>query len=100
MSEPDQCKTSSASGDDEYESQLPLQFACPSAEHDDPQAVILGVVRREEGTDRVQILRQTLPPDALTGHVPSSLRPTEVLRFAAPCAEHACRHFDGERCQL
>ena len=73
---------------------------CPSAQPDDPQAAILGVVRREEETARVQILPQTLPPETLTGYVPSSLRPTEVLRFAAPCAEHACLHFDGERCQL
>jgi hypothetical protein len=28
------------------------------------------------------------------------VRPTEVFRFAAPCAEHGCRHFDGARCQL
>src|SRR5215472_6131780 len=73
---------------------------CPSADPDDPQAAILGVVRRDEGTARVQILPQTLPPETLTGHVPASLRRTEVLRFAAPCAEGACLHFDGERCQL
>lgn len=73
---------------------------CPSAQPDDPQAAILGVVRREEGTARIQILPQTLPPGTLTGYVPSSLRPTEVLRFTAPCAEQGCVHFDSNRCQL
>jgi hypothetical protein len=73
---------------------------CPSAQPDDPQAVIVGVVRREDGTARVQILPQTVPPETLTGYVPSSLRPSEVLRFAAPCAEQRCAHFDGNRCLL
>jgi hypothetical protein len=26
--------------------------------------------------------------------------PTEIFRFAAPCAGHACRHFDGSNCRL
>jgi hypothetical protein len=33
---------------------------------------------------------------ALSGPV----QPTEVFRFAAPCAERGCRHFDGSRCRL
>jgi hypothetical protein len=27
-------------------------------------------------------------------------KPTEVFRFAAPCAESACTHFDGANCRL
>jgi len=28
------------------------------------------------------------------------VKPTEVFRFAAPCAESACQHFDGSKCRL
>jgi hypothetical protein len=28
------------------------------------------------------------------------VKPTEVFRFAAPCAGDACRHFDGRDCNL
>ena len=28
------------------------------------------------------------------------LKPTEVFRLAATCAEHKCLHFDGADCQL
>jgi hypothetical protein len=28
------------------------------------------------------------------------LKPTEVYRLAATCAEHRCPHFDGADCQL
>jgi hypothetical protein len=28
------------------------------------------------------------------------VRPTEVLRFAAPCASELCSHFQGGRCSL
>jgi hypothetical protein len=73
---------------------------CPSAQPDDPQAAVLGIVRRGEGPAQVQILPQMLPPETLTVLVPSSLRPTEVLRFAAPCVEQQCTHFDGNRCLL
>lgn len=73
---------------------------CPSARPDDSQAVILGVVRRDEGKARVQVLPQTIPSETLTVYVPSDLRPTEILRFAAPCAEQQCAHFDSDRCQL
>ena len=63
-------------------------------------AIVLGV--REELPDAPQIayLQHPLPITdgllALTG----SIHPTEVLRFAAPCEEKACRHFDGTDCRL
>jgi hypothetical protein len=28
------------------------------------------------------------------------VKPTEVFRFAAPCAGGACKHFDGHDCNL
>jgi hypothetical protein len=32
--------------------------------------------------------------------VAAPLKPTEVFRLAATCAEHRCPHFDGADCQL
>ena len=32
--------------------------------------------------------------------VSGSVTPTEVFRFAAPCAGSGCRHFDGTDCRL
>jgi hypothetical protein len=45
----------------------------------------------------------------MSEHVPATeevlamaapLKPTEVFRLAATCAEHKCPHFDGSDCQL
>lgn len=32
--------------------------------------------------------------------VSGSIAPTEVFRFAAPCAGSGCQHFDGTDCRL
>jgi hypothetical protein len=37
-------------------------------------------------------------PDVLAMAAP--LKPTEVFRLAATCAEHQCPHFDGADCRL
>jgi hypothetical protein len=48
----------------------------------------------------LQYLNQHLPatPEVLAMAAP--LKPTEVFRLAATCAEHKCPHFDGADCQL
>jgi hypothetical protein len=45
-------------------------------------------------------LDETLPatPDVLALAAP--LKPTEVFRLAATCAEHKCPHYDGSHCRL
>jgi hypothetical protein len=78
------------------------QLTCPSAQPGLDGARIIGVVRRDgDGADvRVQTLARSLPVESLIHLVPAELRPTEVLRFGAPCAGDACAHFDGASCQL
>ncbi|GAA4216818.1 hypothetical protein GGQ68_002964 [Sagittula marina] len=70
---------------------------CPSAQPDMAGAQVLGVHR--PGQDVAYVAGTVPVTDAVlaaTGDVP----PTLVYRFAAPCAEKRCGHFDGERCQL
>ena len=61
---------------------------------------VLGVVERGAEGPALAYVNATVPvtPELLaaTGPVP----PTHVYRFAAPCAEGACTHFEGGKCQL
>jgi hypothetical protein len=62
--------------------------------------VLFGVVRRQGDEARVETAARPLPADRLLPLVPPEVRPTEVFRFAAPCAGDACAHFDGRDCRL
>lgn len=75
-------------------------ITCPSAQPDQPDAAIIGVVHREGAAYRVELLRDSVPSELLIGLVPPEVRPTELLRFAGPCAESACAHFREDECQL
>ena len=61
---------------------------------------MIGVVRKEDSGSRVQLLPTSVAPERLLHLIPSDVRPTEVLRFSAPCAEGACSHFDDGSCLL
>src|SRR5437588_12463204 len=73
---------------------------CPSAQPEVPGSVIFGVI---QGTPQEPRLVHLTEPQASTPemlHLSAPVKPTEVFRFAAPCAEAGCRHFDGHNCQL
>jgi hypothetical protein len=63
-------------------------------------AVAFGVVGGSAEEPVVSYLEETVPvtPQLLQLSVP--VKPTEVFRFAAPCAETGCRHFSGSECSL
>jgi hypothetical protein len=67
-----------------------------------PGSVVFGVVGGTVEQPELVPLAETQPITAellaLSGPVP----PTEVFRFAGPCAETRCRHFetDTSRCRL
>src|SRR5918998_121483 len=73
---------------------------CPSAQPGMDESVAFGVIDGTAEAPRMVHLTRALPVTdellALSGPV----APTEVFRFAAPCAGHSCRHFDGEDCRL
>src|SRR3984957_15248182 len=73
---------------------------CPSAQPGMDQCQVLGVVQHDQKRPTLHYLDHHLPatPDVLAMAAP--LKPTEVFRLAATCAEHKCPHFDGTDCQL
>jgi hypothetical protein len=74
---------------------------CPSATSIGPGARVFGVLTgsTEDGF-RVGYLTEALAatPELLAAVAPA--KPTEVFRAASPCAERACKHFDGANCRL
>ena len=73
---------------------------CPSAQPDWHGSRLLGVVGGTPQAPRVRFLDT---PPAATDELlalAGPLRPTEVFRFAAPCANGACAHFGHGRCRL
>jgi len=73
---------------------------CPSAQPGMDGGRILGVVQPEGPTPTVAYLNHHVPatPDVLAMAAP--LKPTEVFRLAATCAEQRCPHWDGADCRL
>ena len=73
---------------------------CPSAQPGMENCRIIGLVQPEGATVRLASLNEHVPatPELLAMAAP--VKPTEVFRLAATCAEHQCPHFDGTDCQL
>jgi hypothetical protein len=73
---------------------------CPSAQPEMAGVVAFGVV---QGTPEQPHLVQIEKPVAVTAdllQLAGPVKPTQVFRFAAPCAGGACKHFDGRDCAL
>jgi hypothetical protein len=73
---------------------------CPSAQPEMEGSVVFGVVGGTVDAPQVGYLAETQPVTDELLVLTSPVKPTEVFRFAAPCAQSACRHFDGLKCQL
>lgn len=73
---------------------------CPSAQPDWEGSVVLGVVSGSVEEPRIAYLTEPQPVTDELLALTQPVAPTEILRFAAPCAGHACRHFDGANCRL
>ena len=74
-------------------------LSCPSAQPDMAGAEVLGVLQRG-GAPRLAYLSEALPVSDDVLALAGRATPTEVFRFAAPCAERSCQHFDGVDCKL
>jgi hypothetical protein len=61
---------------------------------------ILGVVQQDGPASRLVYLNEILPATNAVLALSAPLKPTEVYRLSATCAEHKCPHFDGADCQL
>ncbi len=73
---------------------------CPSAQPGMDHCRVLGLVQQQGPTPMLLYLNEDVPatPDILRMATP--LKPTEVFRLLATCAEHECPHFDGADCRL
>jgi hypothetical protein len=73
---------------------------CPSAQPGMDNCNVLGVVQHDGPRPMLLYLRAPVSatPNVLAMAAP--LKPTEVFRLSATCAEHQCPHFDGADCQL
>jgi hypothetical protein len=77
-----------------------LTLSCPSARPHQEGAVVIGIVRESGPSPVVDILPAEVPVSLIIDLIPALIQPTEVLRFAAPCVERKCVHFEDDRCKL
>jgi hypothetical protein len=78
------------------------QTLCPSAQPDWNDARLFAVVGgTPEGPETAYLDRTEAVSQELL-ELAAPVTPTEVFRFAAPCAGRACGHFDdgGQSCRL
>lgn len=73
---------------------------CPSAQPEIEGSVAFGVIAGTGDDPRVQWIEQPVPVTPALLALAQPVQPTQVLRFAAPCQQKACCHFDGTDCRL
>ncbi len=78
----------------------PASPLCPSAQPEMAGSVVFGVVSGTVEKPQLDYLKEPQPVSEELLALTAPVNPTEVFRFAAPCAGSACRHFDGVNCRL
>jgi hypothetical protein len=78
----------------------PTDLLCPSAPPDWQGAVAIGIVGGTAEAPRMTSLATPLPVTETLLKLAEPVEPTEVFRFAAPCAQDGCRHYRHGACQL
>lgn len=73
---------------------------CPSAQPAMADSVVFGVVGGSVEEPHLVHLAEPQPVTNELLSLSDPVNPTEVFRFAAPCASSACQHFDGSNCRL
>jgi hypothetical protein len=73
---------------------------CPSAQPEMEGSRVLGVVGGTAEHPELAYLNQYLPVSNELVAMAAPVKPTQVMRFAAPCQERKCCHFDGMNCNL
>jgi hypothetical protein len=73
---------------------------CPSAQPDMAESVVFGVVGGTAVEPRLIHLVEPRPVTEELLAMADPVKPTEVFRFAAPCAGSRCAHYDGANCRL
>jgi len=73
---------------------------CPSAQPHMEGAFAFGVMGGTAERRQVGYLEARVPVTDQVLALAGPAKPTQVFRFAAPCAGGACSHFDGHDCRL
>ena len=73
---------------------------CPSAKPGMTDCVAFGVIGGTVEEPRLLHLAEPQPVSEDLLALAEPLDPGAVFRFAAPCAGHKCKHFDGLDCRL
>jgi len=76
------------------------RLVCPSAQPEMSDPVAFGIILGSVEEPRMVHLERPVPVTDELLALSAPAKPTEVFRFAAPCAGNACKHFDGEDCTL
>ena len=82
------------------DAKAPARIQCPSSRPEMSGSAVFGVVLGSVEHPRVAFLDQPQPVTEELLALAGPVAPTEVFRFAAPCAGGACQHFDGTDCRL
>jgi hypothetical protein len=72
---------------------------CPSGDARQAGAQVFAIVGAGPG-GRAGYLDRVKPVDATVLALAAPLDPANIYRAAVPCAEGACMHFEGGRCQI
>lgn len=73
---------------------------CPSAQPDWQDSVAIGIMGGTAEQPRMAHLGGTLPVTEHLLTLSGPVAPTEVFRFAAPCMQGQCAHFQNSSCGL
>lgn len=73
---------------------------CPSTQPRSQESVVFAVVGGTVQEPRLRYLEEPMPINDDSLDLSALVEPTEIFRFAAPCARKACQHFDGSKCRL
>jgi hypothetical protein len=73
---------------------------CPSAQPEMTGSQVIGVIGGTATEPRVLPLREPLAVSEELLRLADPVLPTEVFRFAAPCAGSGCQHFADGECRL
>ena len=73
---------------------------CPSAQPEMDGSAVFAVIGGSAQEPRAGYLDQLVPLSAEIAQLAAPLEPTEVFRFAAPCARSGCQHFTEAGCSL
>ena len=94
-------RTSVHNGESESGTQ-PDVLLCPSAQPQLSGSVIFATVGDSGEQPQVRFLKTPVrvTENNLVAFASSTVRPTEVFRFAAPCSRGACRNWSGHACRV